>query len=1615
MADALHVQLDLLLTGGTYHNATCRYANYVHPSYPLYPARITAWSYTHELPEITSGGLARRSASVQLSDKELNRLDAPTLAAILKNEDPRGKRAVLTVKHPVSGATIYALNGIVSSVGQDYRSLTIEGDNPALVKTLLPQPRVLDYFPSADCSHCDSKDPPITVVWGPMPRVTLPLAVATFCNFETTMGGGESNKYVYADLTSVPNVIVAAGDMLVYDIRLNAAGVRHAIDLRCSDGTLLRNTAAVDQKGLAAHPNTNLDAVAVGKYYRREIDISVLAGKTVTEYLLGGENDTAATFISSIANAYIIDANGAVKVTIYDETINNPVIAIFDRNNVATTATFTRFPQWRYGPIRPPASGALSVRAGYVDGRVRDPSSYTLVLNGGHYWLYFTSRPFDTSGRPAKVQWDLDSTEFGRNPANILKFIWGDASMLGQAVNAASFSAAASVYAGLGNYETIVGGLVERRAAHQLIKDFSLRGATFDQNSAGEITMTVDASGLHPAAPVRLGYQDAYGLNNAEVLRNNDLDTSIIDKVKQFDLLSYRDPGLGVNAKASYLISATRSRATGGATVTQENDFLGSGKLADAETDYRFKLLVSQDFDVEVATGVTIGSQVTLGQLVQLHAPRYYFDGTQYMIRRIQCDGSRYTLRLIGYDAALFTYAPGDVKASRLVTAFIDYSQTEPGALANLSVSYTYDTDSQGNIIAVARLQADAPSVNVNAIVFRAKRWVSGSPTGITFAEQRIPCTPGQTAVKAELELGAGVKYDIEAQAFNGLNAAAAQYGPVATFPGSPVTIPKDTVGPGAPTSLLYSIRAGENRARLQATMPSAADVEIVKILRSIDTNFGNAVQVGYRYASASEVVEFEDQDLAFNTPLYYWFQCLDFSKNAGTVSARLDVPAIPPSRVAHTINPKRDKLFHFDFNAKSTQGLGPLPGFVATIRGIEGKFGGALAIEEARTNLLNNAAFQSGGTTSWALSNIPGGSSITVEKSDHPDFTYHVRLSDKDAADDLWARQDVIYTSGQVSAGDWFSTSCYARVLDLEVGTPTLFLRMYDDLDAQVASASVNLTDTDWQRYEVSLAAPSLTSPRFVGRVRTWLNYAVSATGVTTATGFSLERGAFATSYAQGARAAGSLKYPESILPAQAGTVGVWVYVRSGSPHSASDTSADVFDIQNAGGSSNRLRFHKLVSSTSWRAFWANAAGTSTSFSVDASVMTPGWHFVVLTWAQASTYAEIFVDGVSRGSTSSANLPRTFAGSNGGAFWVGSTVGGASSHLNSMIDEMVILPQLVKAEEALRWYRQDAPFYDPEAVERGQEPGPPADAFVTGNFTLTNTALLTGGRRHLLHWDYTTPAPGSADLRPDGIRLYFELGNITDPEQIDQGHTDLGAGARDYSVDWGHVAGGTYSYAVSAFRRTRNGVEETAKVNVASWRGASIDNKIGGGGIGDDTLDTPHYKNLSITNAKIGNLAVTDAKVLNLGAAKIQTQNLTIDTGITGADALIIKNNGKVRLTAGTSYGDSNIIFETTGGTELAKITSKSSGEVTIEPIVSTTGTLLLGRDSVQLWDTIEMAANSRVHITAGASGFIHLRSKIEISTYDVIATAPGARVAREPRYDASGNFLGYVNITAT
>ncbi|HBL27522.1 MAG TPA: hypothetical protein DD490_11860 [Acidobacteria bacterium] len=139
-----------------------------------------------------------------------------------------------------------------------------------------------------------------------------------------TLSGTGANSYHYASLSGITSYTFQAGDVLEYEVYWPArrlAPQRIAVDLITGVGAL-RDSGAVDQAGLSAHPATDLSAKAAGTWYARAIAVPAsLLGAAITHYAVACEHDPAAgatvTLRGAVRNLRITDGAGAVRKAVW--------------------------------------------------------------------------------------------------------------------------------------------------------------------------------------------------------------------------------------------------------------------------------------------------------------------------------------------------------------------------------------------------------------------------------------------------------------------------------------------------------------------------------------------------------------------------------------------------------------------------------------------------------------------------------------------------------------------------------------------------------------------------------------------------------------------------------------------------------------------------------------------------------------------------------------------------------------------------------------------------------------------------------------------------------------------------------------------------------------------------------------------------------------------------------------------------------------------------------------------------------------------------------------------------------------------------------------------------
>ncbi len=148
-----------------------------------------------------------------------------------------------------------------------------------------------------------------------------------------------NNAFLYWKIWSGSQAI-ASGQTFQYDVWISSTSAMQlaAVDFVCTDGTTMRDfggQSIVDQYGIKAHPGTDLSGFATDQWYHRTIDVTALAGKTISFVSISFEGDNVGNYQAYFRNIKYVDVGGVTTlVTFYDSTTNpyNPQSATLNAN-----------------------------------------------------------------------------------------------------------------------------------------------------------------------------------------------------------------------------------------------------------------------------------------------------------------------------------------------------------------------------------------------------------------------------------------------------------------------------------------------------------------------------------------------------------------------------------------------------------------------------------------------------------------------------------------------------------------------------------------------------------------------------------------------------------------------------------------------------------------------------------------------------------------------------------------------------------------------------------------------------------------------------------------------------------------------------------------------------------------------------------------------------------------------------------------------------------------------------------------------------------------------------------------------------------------------------------
>lgn len=574
--------------------------------------------------------------------------------------------------------------------------------------------------------------------------------------------------------------------------------------------------------------------------------------------------------------------------------------------------------------------------------------------------------------------------------------------------------------------------------------------------------------------------------------------------------------------------------------------------------------------------------------------------------------------------------------------------------------------------------------------------------------------------------------------------------------------------------------------------------------------------------------------------------------------------------------------------------------GQVATVTGgiiyRPGRFGKAVQIAEATTNLIANPSFEAGldGWAAYSNGTAEGTREATAEEAFIGTASLKIRKVGGAAADRLGVRRTFA-----VVADKTYTLSVWVKVTE---GAEYPRVRLYTETNVPARSVvHTGLTD-GWQRLTLTVTATGTGS----AYCYLWVDSAAPTTAYFDAV--QVEEKGYATPYCDGSmgaghawtgtahaststRAAAALSYSVA-LPTVTGTIAGWFRT------SAQSTGRLWYAV---GGASTYATV-RINADGSLLIYWGAA-----SFSTAAGAWPEdgAWHHVALT--RDAEIISLYLDGALVATGAAAAYYNA-----GNPLGVGCVPDG-SQQLNGLIDDLVIVDRCLDAAEVRAVYESGAPVFaetstwqwragrnlvwaDAEGLWAVDETGDPtfavagtAKSWGGANLGPGDVFLGNVGQGHYLHWD---DSAGKLVVRGDlaisgsvSVAWQDVSGKPDGAAQLGTGTAPGAAGLWLTGSRMGYFDGSTWPVYIANDGKFRFG----GGTDYVQWDGTKL--RIVGDGSG-------------VTNIQGGNIAVSSLSAIsaNLGTVTAGTvTGATIRTKASG-DRIVMDSNNMTVYGSGSS-----------------------------------------------------------------------------------------------------------------
>jgi hypothetical protein len=367
----------------------------------------------------------------------------------------------------------------------------------------------------------------------------------------------------------------------------------------------------------------------------------------------------------------------------------------------------------------------------------------------------------------------------------------------------------------------------------------------------------------------------------------------------------------------------------------------------------------------------------------------------------------------------------------------------------------------------------------------------------------------------------------------------------------------------------------------------------------------------------------------------------------------------------------------HFNFN-QDIYGIQygdmivPSGSAIYTMRPFEGKFGGAVAVEEGTTNLISSNALSG----LCGYNGTDGNNSTATQTSDG---WWRVPLKNNYTGN---ANTEILIPNSNisVSSGNTYTESFYFRTDGIP---PTFNITFFTNNGHHQVTPIIYSYGNAYRAvatYTIESGGTYLRAIDFLaitGGTSTYIDILNA----------QVEQKGFATSFVSGNRGNGYLSYPKELINYNSFTINCWINLNTLSG-SSGGIYQPVIEVCSSGHALNRLLLMYDKSSTKLTAWAADNSNEIVLGTSSGIFQANKWYMITYSF-DGATY-KIYINGVLNASQASniVAVPDSSATINvGGRYW---------GQLNGIIDDLIIDTKAVSDEEILARFISGQPMYNP-------------------------------------------------------------------------------------------------------------------------------------------------------------------------------------------------------------------------------------------------------------------------------------------------------------------------------